>query len=444
MQLRERDQFNDGGVLNKIPAADIDPIGQNILNLYPHANVDGASYPDPNFRTVILTSSPSWQFDAKVDHQISANHKIDGRYSRHHDVFTAPNVIGSGDFGDGSIYTTNVQNGGLEYDWSITPTKLWTNRFSIDRVVAPGQTNNYPTLDDLGLPAALAANGLTRVPSINVDSGFLSIYTQCCVDTHFAHALYSYSSALQWVKGAHSLKFGGEQRIFFNNFWQPNYPTGTFDFSRDVTTSQPNAGLGSGDDPTVPAQGNPFATMLTGFAFGGQLNVVPAVADKSKETAFYVQDDWKVTRKLTINVGLRYEWSTPYSERFNRLQFSDFSGDTGITIPGLGALSGTTVFPTSDRRNSTVDRNNFAPRLGFAYQLAPDTVLRGGAGVFYGMNVATNFQYAGPAFQKSANIYFLERQLPDPIRQPKQPFSNRAKLGSRDQIRSVGAMGLRQ
>ena len=146
--------------------------------------------------------------------------------------------------------------------------------------------------------------------------------------------------------------------------------------------------------------------MLTGFAFGGQLNLVPAVADKSKETAFYVQDDWKVTRKLTINVGLRYEWSTPYSERFNRLQFSDFSGDTGITIPWPWCASGTTVFPTSGRRNSTVDRNNFAPRLGFAYQLAPDTVLRGGAGIFYGMNVATNFQYAGPAFQKSANIYF--------------------------------------
>ena len=401
-----RNQFSDGGVLNKIPASEIDPIGQNILNLYPHANVSDATFPDPNFRTVVLGSSTSWQFDAKVDHQISANHKIGGRYSRHHDVFTAPNVIGSGDFGDGSIYTTNVQNGGLEYDWAITPTKLWTNRFSVDRVVAPGQTNNYPTLNDVGLPAILSGNGLTRVPSINVDGGFLSIYTQCCVDTHFAHALYSYSSALQWVKGAHSLKFGGEQRIFFNNFWQPNYPTGTFDFSRDVTTSQPNAGRGSVDDPAVPAEGNPFATMLTGYAFGGQLNLVPAVADKSKETAFYVQDDWKVSRKLTINVGLRYEWSTPYSERFNRLQFSDFSGDTGITIPGLGTLPGTTVFPSSEHRNSTVDRNNFAPRVGFAYQLAPDTVLRGGAGIFYGMNVATNFQYAGPAFQKSANIYF--------------------------------------
>ncbi len=62
----------------------------------------------------------------------------------------------------------------------------------------------------------------------------------------------------------HSIKFGGEQRIFFNNFWQPDYPTGTFNFSRDVTTSATKP-AGSGDDQ-IPRQGNPFATILTGFA----------------------------------------------------------------------------------------------------------------------------------------------------------------------------------
>jgi outer membrane receptor protein involved in Fe transport len=133
-------------------------------------------------------------------------------------------------------------------------------------------------------------------------------------------------------------------------------------------------GQGFGDGTNGPPQGNPFATILTGFAAGGQLNIVPAVADKSKETAFFVQDDWKVTPRLTLNVGLRYEWSTPYSERQNRLQFSNFTGSTGVTItdspapgfPALGTIAGTTVFPTANRRNSTVDRNNFAPRLGFA------------------------------------------------------------------------------
>ncbi|HEX7422428.1 MAG TPA: TonB-dependent receptor [Terriglobales bacterium] len=402
-------------VNNIIPADKIDPIGQAILNLYPHANIEGAVYPETNFRQVIVTTDPGWQFDVKLDHQITANHKIGGRYSRHHDVFTAPTVIGNGDQGDGYIGTTNAQNGGAEYSWAITPTTLWTSRLSVDRVHAPVQANNYPTLSDVGLSPVLAANGLTRMPAIGVDGGFLPIYTQCCVDTHFAHTLLSYSSGVQWVKGRHSLKFGGEQRVFFNNFWQPDDPTGIFDFSRDVTTSAPNAGLGGEN------QGNPYATILTGFPYAASLHLVPAVSDKSKETAFYVQDDWKVTPKLTVNVGLRYEWSTPYTERYNRLSFSNFTGDTGISIPvdrdgsglfpqfgQIGNIAGTTVFPTSSHRNSPVDRNNFAPRLGFAYQLASNTVLRGGAGLFYGMNVATNYQYAGPAFAKTANMYFTK------------------------------------
>lgn len=410
-----RTQFSDAGVLNKIPAAAINPIGQKILDLYPHANVAGATYPEPNFRKVILDNFSAWQFDVKLDHQINPNHKIGGRYSRHRDVYSAPTVLGSGDFNDGTMYKLHAQNGGAEYNWMITPTMLWTSRLSVDRVNAPGQTNNYPTLSDVGLPSILAANGLTRIPSINVDGGFQSIYTQCCVDTRFAHTLVSYSSALQWVKGAHSLKFGGEQRVFFNNFWQPDDPTGYFDFSRDVTTSVPNAGLGHSNE------GNPFATILTGFPYSAWLHVVPAVADKSKETAFYVQDDWKLTPKLTLNLGLRYEWSTPYTERYNRLQFSNFGVSTGISIPvsrdasglfpqfgEIGNLLGTTVFPTSGNRNARVDRNNFAPRLGFAYQLAANTVLRGGAGVFYGMNVATNYQYAGPSFSKTTDMYFTK------------------------------------
>ncbi len=342
-------QFSDGGVLNKIPANEIDPVGQAILNLYPHANIPGAVYPDPNWRAVTLRTSPAWQFDVKLDHQITANHKIGARYSRYHNHDTVPTIVGDGEFGpegDGVIFNTNVQNGGAEYNWAITPMKLLTSRFSVDRVHAPGISNNYPTLSDVGLSPILAANGgLTRMPTIGVDDPFLSLFTQCCVDTHFAHTLFSYSSALQWVKGAHSIKFGGEQRVFFNNFWQPDNPTGIF------------------------------------------------------------------------------KWSTPYTERFNRLQFNDFTGDTGINIPlsrnldpnnpqldfgQIGEIRGTSLFPSSGRRNSPVDRNNFAPRFGFAYQLASNTVLRGGAGVFYGMNVATNFQYAGPAFAKTASMFFTK------------------------------------
>ena len=148
-------------------------------------------------------------------------------------------------------------------------------------------------------------------------------------------------------------QIGGEQRIFENNFWQPDNPTGIFNFSRDVTTLQPNNSLGDDDH----RQGNPFATILTGYAHDASLHLVPAVADKSMESAFYVQDDWKVTPKLTVNIGLRYEWSTPYTERYNRLQFNDFTGDTGISIPGIAMAPDCS--PNSDRLGQSKASRNF-------------------------------------------------------------------------------------
>src|SRR5436305_2910737 len=95
---------------NIIPAAKLDPIGQAILNLYPHANIPGAAYPNPNWRQVIISKDPGWQFDVKLDHQFTTNHRIGGRYSRHHDQSTTPTVVGND--GDGAIYITNAQNGG--------------------------------------------------------------------------------------------------------------------------------------------------------------------------------------------------------------------------------------------------------------------------------------------------------------------------------------------
>ena len=150
------------------------------------------------------------------------------------------------------IYLTTAQNGNLEYNWAITPTALWTNRFSVDRVHAPGISNKYPTLSDVGLPAILNQNGLDRIPAITVGDDFLSMFTQCCVDTHFAHTLYSYSSGMQWVKGPHSIKFGGEQRVFFNNFFQPDNPTGIFNFDRNVTTEDPNGNFGRHKMRAIP------------------------------------------------------------------------------------------------------------------------------------------------------------------------------------------------
>jgi hypothetical protein len=407
----------DFAVPNVIDANLIDPIGQKIINMYPQPTVQNPAPGDFNFHKAFVPQFSARQYDIKLDHHFSDKNHVSVRYSNHHDSFVAPTIFGDGDFGDGQTSTTDVHNAVIEENWSPTSVTVWTNRMALDRAVAP-VNENYPKVgpvfDQPGDQILTQANGFTRFPTIQMDNNATSLFNQCCTDTGFAHTLASYSSSLSWVKGRQIWKFGGEQRLFYNNFLQPQNPTGLFHFTQDVTKSMVNP-----PNP-LPLEGNSFAGLLLGYGdpSTSHLTVAPSVANKSKETAFYFQDDWKLTSKLTVNLGLRYEWSTPYSERHDKIQFSDFTGDSGITvpidygIPGLanptGTLRGTTIFAGPGRRNLPVDRNNWAPRVGFAYAMNPKTVIRGGAGIYYGLNVATNFQFVGTAFGNSNPIFFTQ------------------------------------
>lgn len=408
------------GVANVIPQSDWDPIGQAILNLYPKPNTN---LDDPtgvnNFRTSTIASTSGYQYDIKIDYHFNDKIHLSGRYSDLHQTFATPFIVGDGTdatgntINDGLAGSLDVHNIGLELNDSLTTTILWTSRFAVDRVTSPGRSVS-PTLQSVGFPEILAtANGLNRLPTIQTDlngtDNQLSLGNQCCTDTGFAHSLYSYSSALAWIHGRHTVKAGFEQRQFFNNFFQPNYPTGYFYFPQNVTASSPSY--------SAADQGNSFADILVGYADPGSLlNIQPSVADKSWETAFYGQDDFKISSRLTVNIGLRYEWSTPYTDRHDLQQYSNFSGATGVSIPLPSALDttvttptsliGTTVFVGQDGfgRHLKVDRNNVAPRLGFAYSWNQKTVFRGGAGIYYGLNPASNYQYTGTAFSSSGNV----------------------------------------
>ena len=407
-----------------IPANRIDPVGQNLANAFPQPTgpVDLAT--GFNFNKGVVNTAPSTQFDIKIDRQINDTMHLNGRYSENISSFTNPDFF----YGDlqGKQTTRNIA---LEHTWTINPYLLVTSRFGVDRYYQKG-TSKHVDPTQFGLPSLLTdANHITRMPVINVED-YTTLNAQCCSDTINGHTQYISSVSMDWVKGRHVVKFGGEMRQFFNNFYQPDYATGLFDFTKLITASNPDGG-------NDPSEGTGLASLLLGFPGDGQLNIKAAVANKSKETAFYIQDDWKVMPRLTVNIGIRYEWSTPYTERRNLIQFSDFNGSSGInvdlttptsaadgsaitndngdpvdvsTLTALGfgptVLKGITRFPTSGSRHVPVDRNNFGPRVGFAYELPWTTVLRGGVGVFYGISSATNFQYSGTAFRRDAPIHF--------------------------------------
>jgi Carboxypeptidase regulatory-like domain len=443
-----------GGVPNEI-----DPIGIAVLSLYPKpSNANEFN----NYNWTTTANAPDYQFDIKIDHQLNDKNHINGRYSRDWSNYTTPTTLGDGFDNDGiASGVTVAQNASLEYSRTINPRIIWTSHVGVDRVhqlSLPG----IPTISSFNAtqpangqlpPVFEQANGLDQMPTFLMQGNlpWNNLYDQCCIYTAFAHTLVSYSSQLVISRGSHLIKIGGEQRIFYNNFWQPNYPTGYMTFTDDVTSPTPNNDTDANGNPS----GNPFASLAFGYAdnvnAGSQLGVTPSVANRSLETGFYIQDDWKVNSKLTINLGLRYQWSSPYTSRGNQLQFSNFNADSGVNIPlnsvpatappgtfstqatlqSVGVnfpssqeLIGTTQFATSSMRTVPTYRKDLGPRLGFAYQVDPSTVVRGGAGVYFGMSPATNFQYPGAAFLKDANMFFTNNDFATQSATLEDPFPN--------------------
>jgi hypothetical protein len=441
-----------------IPLTEQNPIGMAVLNLYPQPT-NGNEF--GNYNWTVTAEAPDYQFDIKVDHQLNDKNRISGRYSRGWSNYTTPLTLGDGFDNDGiGSGVTVAQNGSLEYTRTLDPRIIWTSHVGIDRVHELSLPS-IPTISSFnaslpsgvqGLPPVFEqANGIDKMPTFMMQGNlpWTDLYDQCCINTVFGHTLVSYSSQLVISRGPHLIKIGGEQRIFYNNFWQPNYPTGLLTFTDDVTSPNPDSNttlicIVNPCDPNNPndvqtiTTGNPYASLAFGYGDNvnatSQLVVTPSVANRSLETGFYIQDDWKVNSKLTLNLGLRYQWSSPYTSRNNQIEFSNFTADSGVNInltslppaaQAAGALSvqgqmqsvglnypaseelfGTTQFATSSMRTVPTYRKDIGPRLGFSYQFDSQTVVRGGAGVYFGMSPATNFQYPGSAFRKTANVFF--------------------------------------
>jgi hypothetical protein len=425
------------GPANVTPANEINPIGLAVLNLYPKPNNANPEFNNYNWTTT--SNAPDYQFDIKLDHQINDRHRVSGRYSRSWNNYTTPLNLGDGFDNDGiKSGVTVAQNASFEYTWTVNPRIIWTSHVGVDRVHELS-IPSIPTISSFnaslpsgtqGLPAVFEqANGIDKMPTFQMQGNlpWTNLYDQCCINTTFAHTLVSYSSQLVISKGSHLIKFGGEQRIFYNNFWQPNYPSGLLTFTDDVTSPNPNSNV----DASGNTSGNPFASLAFGYGdninASNQLVVTPSVANRSLETGFYFQDDWKVNSKLTVNLGVRYQWSSPYTSRNNRIEFSNFTADSGVNLdltsaqsalmnpfggsssvsfPSSMELLGTTQFPTSSKRTIPTYHKDIGPRLGFSYQLNSGTVVRGGAGIYFGMSPATNYQYPGAAFLKTASLFF--------------------------------------
>ena len=184
--------------------------------------------------------------------------------------------------------------------------------------------------------------------------------------------------------GSHSLKFGGQYRMNRLSSFRPQNPGGNYTFSPAWTTLNFNGGQG----------GDAIASMLLGSLSGGQVRQVPSLSVQVPYAALFIQDDWRVNHRLTVNAGLRWDRDSPMTEKWDRASWWDPTVKLPLTVPGLGPFYGGVVF--AGRYNEFGDKTrgisdmpwtNFQPRLGAAYKLTEKLVVRSGFGLIYAPTV---------------------------------------------------------
>jgi hypothetical protein len=241
---------------------------------------------------------------------------------------------------------------------------------------------------DLQLPAAITAHQTHPAwPQMNIGAEtcpYIGSKPRLSVND-----VWTALANLTKLQGNHSLRFGVDYRAVR---WNENNPgdqaNGQFLFNNTLTRSDPTK------SSSGPTSGSAMASLLLGLpstAGTSRIGYTSALTLQSHYAAFFLQDDWKVTSKLVLNLGLRYELETPTTERFDRLIY-DFDGtaNQGLTAPGLGPLRGGVRFVNDGglgRRQGQLDTNNFGPRVGFAWTLTPSLVVRGGYGIFFSSGI---------------------------------------------------------
>ena len=397
-----------------IPANRTNPVAQKALALYPVPNATGNPLTGANNFSGSGDVPNTWdQFTVRVDHIIDAKNRLFARFSYSnisrgsYDFFH--DGAGGVDPGGGDVPAiSDGRNAVLDYTNTISPTLLFEFRYGFVRAwLFKNPEGTGLDLTTLGFPAVLNQElPLRAYPSFQ-PSGFEGIAPEGGDLLHRGDNTHVWQGSLTKVLSKHILKFGGDYRFMPLNDLQPGSPQPVFNFTAGFTQANPLSASAT--------SGNSIASFLLGYPSSGSVDNTPAISYSYRYLGGYLQDDYKVTRKLTLNLGIRYELETGRNERYNRLSWFNpaVANPIGPQV-GLPSLQGGLEFVGVDGnpvRQKATNYNNWGPRAGFAYSLTPNTVVRGGYGLFFlpatgddsGTNVGASGFFATTTFVSSLN-----------------------------------------
>jgi hypothetical protein len=377
---------------NRIPTDQINPVGARLVGYYPDPTREGTGPARVNnFFQTSDNSGELWQWTGRLDIRPADRRAFFGRYGETNMTRCCDRRYPEGNPAENSTILPRGRRGRtLTIDWTeiLSPSTTFNLRAGMARL--ENLSGNDLTLmfdpRTLGFPDSLVTQfARPQYPTVNMGA----YMAQGANPNTQADDTYTIGASGGKVVAAHVMKFGFEVREFRTNIQNYGAAGGSFAFSRLWTQADPNR--------ADAFSGNEIASALLGYATSGSvvLPIIPAYL--SRYYAGFFQDDWKITRRLTLNLGLRWDYETPIAERYNR-QTRGFAlgqpspiADAVRNRPGVencaacGSLTGGLLYAGSsgsERYAFAPDRNNFQPRVGVAFMLDSKTVLRGGFGLY--------------------------------------------------------------
>jgi len=344
---------------NTIPDSRIDPVARAIVAMLPMPNTTGTS----NFIRQPNVEDNGERYLTRIDLRPGASDQIFARYIYTDRTRFVPGFIG------GLIDGTGTSAWGRNFLKSQSLVGGWTKTFSdtlVNELRVSWARGDSQGLQDPFGQDAISQIGFKGVPPdptvlggiVGVDiSGHLRLGSPNFMPKFQKTDQFQYLNTLTWLTGRHQVKFGADIMAPMKNEYL------------DIPSTRGNVGFNG------QFTGNAIADFLLGYARQAELSNVHIVNQRRWSMSYFVQDDWRVNSRLTLNLGLRYDFMTPSYEADNRMANFDPAGAGGLVYASGGSLEARSLVKP--------DRNNFAPRLGVVYQLDDRTVLRGGYGIFY-------------------------------------------------------------
>jgi hypothetical protein len=384
---------------NVIPVSRFDPVAKALLQFLPLPNTTpgNAITNTSNFTSATPQTLEKDDFSARVDHYIGDRQRIFGEYFFDRSPYTRPNVFGNiGTPTYGPTQTFARRAGMISDTYTFSPTLIANFEVGFSRVINDrGSPSLGVNLTQYDFPAQFARQVQPdTIPAILIP-GYEGGFSQNNIGPgttigengliHMGNNTFTWQAIVTKVAGRQTIKFGAGFQLLRSNYLQYADAGDQFAFSAAYTQG-PNATTASA------TAGSALASFLLGTPASGKANFTPALALQNLYYDFFVEDDLKLTSKLTFNFGLRYEYESPWTDRYNQLTNFNYQAVPPLNAPGLnlrGALEFVGV--NGDPRGQwSPERTNFAPRLGLAYSITPNTVMRMGAGLFYDPSIAAS------------------------------------------------------